>query len=242
MSSISRVARAKQSLSFGVAQRQATIVNVNATGAKADQAWRYEGGKVRRAPSIYLGSSGRRYTDPKASGSVKLPRREQTSNFFITINTNKSPSALEMPRAIRCLEETMNALASDAVLPNYLTFGPRDAHFSGDLASDVIVGVQWRAAIEVGDGVKRLHAHVYLEITHYSQLQINMSRLAEFAKRAWNKCVGAGPLRADKSFYVHVKLMPQNNWSGIMTQYMLKGMAASAIKSDVLVTQPTQLV
>ena len=54
--------------------------------AKTNQAWRYSGGQIVRAPSTDI--NGRKYEDPKDPGQ---PRRKQESNFFLTINPNKVP-------------------------------------------------------------------------------------------------------------------------------------------------------
>ena len=50
--------------------------------AKTNQAWRYAGGQIVRAPSTDI--NGRQYEDPKDPGQ---PRRKQESNFFLTTLT-----------------------------------------------------------------------------------------------------------------------------------------------------------
>ena len=219
----SRVRDVQAALGRGVIRRAPTRV---ATGPsrKADQAWKYEGGVIQRAPSIYLGPGQHRYWDPKSSGTVLMPRRRQESNFFITVNTNKAPDADQMGRAMHCAEEMIDALASDKILPRYVRFGPRDPFYRGDRAQDVIEGVDWRANIEVGEQFHRLHAHIYLKIMHFSQLQIDTTKLEKYARKAWNACVRDrdDDLYAEKSFYIHVKLNDQSDWQSILPRYMAK--------------------
>ena len=54
-----------------------------------------------------------------------------------------------------------------------------------DRYTDVIESVDWKAAVETGDVLHRLHAHIWLTITHYSQVQINVNTTeAEWVPRA----------------------------------------------------------
>lgn len=222
----SRVRDVKSALGRGVIKRAPTQIAIGPS-RKANQAWKYEGGVIARAPSIYLGPGQHKYWDPKSSGAVLMPRRRQESNFFITVNTNKATGDDgEMTRAAHCADEMVDALASETILPRYLRFGPRDPFFRGDRAQDVVESVDWRANVEVGEQFHRIHAHIYLKIIHYSQLQIDAGKLGKFARRAWNACVRDhdDPLYAEKSFYVHIKLNDQSNWQTILPQYMAKAL------------------
>ena len=222
----SRVQTVQAALKSGLVRKKATTINIrNTSGAKANQAWKYADCKIVRAPSLILG--GKEYFDPISStATTKVPRREQESNFWITINTNKAPSLADMPNAVRCMEECLDALASDTVLPRYLTFGPRNTEFKADVARDVVTGIDWKASVEIGDHQHRLHAHIELRIKHYSQLQINRDAMGKFARRAWNRCIGDSPpyLHASRKFYVHVKLEAQQDWQGIKARYQAKAL------------------
>ena len=68
--------------------RMATAdVNLRAgKSAKSDQAWKYPGYNIVRAPNLTLGDN--EYWDPKELPAA-MPRRLQESNFKITINTNR---------------------------------------------------------------------------------------------------------------------------------------------------------
>ena len=46
-----------------------------------------------------------------------------------------------------------------------------------------MASVDWNGAVETGDVLKRLHAHVWLKITHYSQIQIDVHKLTGAARK-----------------------------------------------------------
>lgn len=199
--------------------------------AKSKQAWRYPGSKIVRAPSTRLGSTV--YVDPKHPGE-DLPRRKQESNFFITINTNKSPDKAEdIDIAIKHMENMLTKLADETVLATYLRFGPKDQCYEKDKYADVVHSVDWKAAVETGDVMKRVHAHVWLTVTHYSQIQINVQMLMYQARKYYNEGMplvqlgGKSVLSMDEFPYVHVKLLPQSDWTDVMRQYIHKGMTAA---------------
>ena len=199
--------------------------------AKTKQAWRYPGGKILRAPSTRLGSAV--YTDPKHPGE-NLPRRKQESNFFITINSNKAPEQTEhIQLAVSHMERMLEKLADEKVMATYLRFGPKDPTYEKDKYSDVVHSVEWKAAVETGDVMKRVHSHIWLTITHYSQIQINIQMLMWQARKHYNHGMplvqlgGKSMLSMDEFPYVHVKLLPQSDWTDVMRQYIHKGMAAA---------------
>ena len=207
--------------------------------AKTKQAWRYPGNKVVRAPSTRLGSGV--YTDPKHPNE-NLPRRKQESNFFITINSNKSPATTEHTRlVVQQMEKMLKNISNEAVLATYLKFGPKDKiPYAEDKYADVIHSIDWKAAVETGDVMKRVHAHIWLTITHYSQVQINVQMLMHYARQHYNDGMpygvriggdhhgkGGSFLTLDEMPYVHVKLLPQGDWTDVMRQYIHKGMAAA---------------
>lgn len=189
--------------------------------AKTGQAWKYKGGAVERAPSLSLGSGT--YTDGKHPGE-RLPRRYQESNFFITINTNKAPETEEeTATAVSHCEQMLGHLS--AWVSKYTHFGPRDQHYSRDRFADVIADVDWQSNVEIGDQQRRVHAHIWLTIQHYSQIQIDIPKLTEEARVSYNAGLQVGsPLRVTNP-YVNVKLMPQSDFTNIIRSYMVKGMA-----------------
>ena len=200
--------------------------------AKSKQAWRYPGGNIVRAPSTRLGSTT--YTDPKHPGE-NLPRRKHESNFFLTINCNKSPMEPEHVQiAVKQMEKMLEALSDESVVSQYLKFGPKDAHYQKDKYSDVIHSIDWMAKVETGDVMRRVHAHVWMTITHYSQVQINVQMLMHLARKYYNDGIPFGIqinknsyLHLDEMPYCHVKLLPQSDWTDVMRQYIHKGMASA---------------
>lgn len=223
----SKVGLAQRAL--GIKINQAPTVITSASGdAKAQQAWKYPGFVIQRAPGVTL-KSGKQYTDNKP-GSQGLPRRVQESNFSITISTLKSPSAANLNRAYHCLNRALQALASEQVFVNIIKFGPKSAWFRDDLPSDVITGVDWNASIELGGKYNRLHAHILVTIRHYSQIQIDPFAVERYARTAWNRCVQDqnSPLYATGKFYVHVKPRSQKDYPLISQQYIIKDYVATA--------------
>lgn len=223
--------------------------------AKTNQAWRYAGGQIIRAPSTDI--NGRKYEDPKDPGQ---PRRKQESNFFLTINPNKVPLGDERINADLAMKECLQELAKDKYLAQYLKFGPKvvgkprqSEDYRLDKYEDVIHSVDWKSGVEAGPTLNRLHAHVWVTITHYSQVQINVQALQYLSRELYNTSLkrsllrtppgeqfftagneqrSAGPaigrLEISDLPYVHVKLLPQSDWTDVMRQYIHKGMQASA--------------
>ncbi len=189
--------------------------------AKTKQAWRYQGHQIQRAPGLMI--NGRRYEDPKDPGQ---PRRKQESNFFITINSNKSPTDDQMELGVRHMEHMLKTLADERIMSTYVKFGPVSPEYQDDHYADVIHAVDWKANVETGDVMNRLHAHIWLTITHYSQVQMNVQMLQHHAAKAFNADITmlGSPLRINQKVYVHVKLLPQSDWTTVMKQYIHKGM------------------
>lgn len=189
--------------------------------AKTKQAWKYRGGQILRAPNTWI--NGTTYTDPKDPGQ---PRRKQESNFFITINSNKTvPDDEDRQTGVKHMEEMLKQLMTDRNLAMVLTFGPVDAHYARDKYTDVIDNVEWKGAVETGDKMNRLHCHVWVTIKHYSQIQVNTRMVQHLARDYYNRGLVIGhKLRIGALPYVHTKLLPQSDWTDIMKQYIHKGM------------------
>ena len=194
--------------------------------AKTKQAWRYAGNKIVRAPSTKLGN--RVYVDPK---DPDLPRRKQESNFFLTINSNKSPSPEDTDMCYKAMESMLERLKDERVIATYIKFGPKDDSYTDDRYEDVINSVDWKAAIEQGDKMNRVHTHIWMTVSHYSQIQINIKGLQRQARMYYNSASFEGQRIASDSAlhmralpYVHVKLLPQSDWTDVMRQYIHKAM------------------
>jgi hypothetical protein len=196
-----------------------------ALGVKKAQNWKYPGGVIQRHSDLII--NGTEYFDPKELPDKK-PRRKQESNLFITINTNRAPKnhPADSERAYSAMEDTLRVMADEANICAMLTFGPKDSTYVGDKYADVIDRVEWKAGIETGEVLERLHCHIWMTVHHYSQIQINRQLTQSIFRREYNK-------RAPESMqvkgmpYVAVKLLPQSDFMTIMKQYMHKGLTDS---------------
>ena len=211
-------------------------VNLPAEGKdkpiKKGQAWKYPGGVIARMEGGPAHLRDHIDTDK--------PRRKQESNFFITINTNKTTVATrkrQMPAlhdsavARDACRMTLDHLKKDQTICSYLKFGPKHPEVYGnDKYDEVIEKIEWNSNVEEGETYNRIHGHIWMTVHHYSQVQINPCALADTFKGRYNQLVsGIAPhftLRGRP--YVHVKLLPQSNWTDVMKQYIHKGMAPNA--------------
>lgn len=221
------------------------VVGENASASvKANQAWKYPNNKIVRAPSVYLGAKNRFYTDPKADDSrpdmqgvegvedrrpdLSQPRRKQESSFFITINPNKAyKDALTQAQAEQRVANAIRPMAEDpSVLATLFMFGPVSTHYKNDFAEDVIEpNVEFRARVETGEKKNRVHAHIWLTVTHYSQIQMDRVVIErEFTKAYNNGLSPSDPAYIKNRPYVQIKLLPQSSFMTIMKQYLNKSM------------------
>lgn len=193
--------------------------------AKSKQAWKYAGGSIVRSPELTI--NGTKYTDHDRPGQQSgLARRKQESNFFITINSNKSPrDAFNIDAALKAMDHMLEALSKENVLATFIKFGPKHEHYREDKYADVIAGIDWKAASETGPNQGKVHSHIWLTISHYSQIQINVQMLMYQAKRLYNDSVLVKGDKITRQPYVHIKLLPQSNWTDVMRQYIHKAMA-----------------
>ena len=194
--------------------------------AKAQQAWKYAGNRVERAPTVLLDpDSADPYTDPKP-GNEGLPRRKQESNFLITVNSNIAASSDGQQEALeKQMKATMQYLQKRGSIAKYLKFGPVDnKHYGKDKFKAVIHSVDWKADVETGPLNGRVHGHAWLTITHYSQIQIDSKLMQHLARAAFNGSTVPNATQWKRLPYVHVKRLPQSNWTEVMRQYIHKAM------------------
>jgi len=214
--------------------------------SKNDQSWKYKGGLVDRAPSVMLGGA-HLYDHKVDSTGTKVPRRSQESNFFLTINPNLAPRSVDDVYKVTAAVETMaKELGTDTGVANILKYGPKNPEVYGaDLYAQVISGIEWKAGVEMGGVAGRTHMHAWLTVTHYSQVQIDVHKLQYLARHLYNEAYAGNDvsfpaaseltkrrhMRSDDKFvitklpYVHVRLLPQSNWTSIMRSYIQKGMS-----------------
>jgi len=202
-------------------------------------AWRYKGGSVLRAGAEL--DINKYYDHKSATGTEhvysatgpaladRMPRRRHESNFFITINPNLGANTRsgegDRDTLYATLNSVLNDISSEAVIASYLKYGPKHDVYKDDLYRDVVVSREWNAASETGPVKARVHAHIWLTLHHYSQVQINTKMLQYLVRERFN-AFDYGSGRQLKGLpYVHVKLLPQSNWTTVMKGYIHKAMS-----------------
>lgn len=155
-----------------------------------------------------------------------LGRRKQQSNFFMTLNTNKRK--FDEARDTDAMSHAIDTVFKQRVY-YILWFGPKHLDtYGGDgsFADDVVEKIEVRAGIERGPVTGALHAHLYLTITHWSQLQIDIPRLQFIFKEAYNE--KAIHKMTDKGrLAIKVELMPQTDFGQIMASYLSKSVGGN---------------
>ena len=218
----------------------------NKIAKKADGNWRYPGGKIQRGDHLsgLVNSNGDAYTDDKDKEDA-LGRRKHESNFFITLNTNRSLSAAvgvsgacaEVGR--EAAKDTLDFLALDSSICKFIKFGPVSKHYQYDKYEHVIKSVEWTASVETGENYERLHVHIWLTVHHYSQVQINRPVISAMFKEYYNgllnKHIAFKPqLQCKGRPYCNVKLLPTSDWAMVLRQYIHKAMAPGQNAADFL--------
>lgn len=243
-------------------------------GSKYMQEYMYPGGRIVRAPSVFLGPELRYYTDPrgdnhftyddglaqqsiqgktaaemKAMGikSLKegLPRRSVESNFLITINPNRKWGADGHDPIVKVIfgrtltqltsySEFLSILKVPATTKQTPTRPDFSGHYKNDALNftDVISNTDIKGVIEVGDKQKRMHAHLVVEIKHYSMLQINKLLVKNLFLTIWNKICEESPgyrvYALRKGPYIDVQLLKQKNAMEIVKAYMEKSLGGTS--------------
>ena len=205
------------------------------SSVKKTGAWRYPNGIIQRMDRRKIGT--KEYFDDKDESEN---RRKHESNFFITINTNRSMAGINGATAEigkQACRRTLDWLSEADTLCTYIKFGPKNPRVYGeDRFEDVIQKVEWQANVEVGEKLERLHCHIWLTMHHFSQVQVNMPVIQHLFNRKYNEEINANTDSAGKLSlaqrgkpYVNVKLLPTSDWAMVMRQYIHKGMEAAKV-------------
>jgi hypothetical protein len=193
---------------------------------KALGAWRYKDSTILRAgPELDI----TKYFDHKSEPGNRLPRRRHESNFFITINPNLGANTKDGLSDSDSLYASLNGvleyISAEKVIATYLKYGPKHTEYMNDVYSDVIVQRDWMAAAETGPKKARVHAHIWLTLHHYSQVQIDTKMLAHIVRDVFNANAKQGGRTLKGLPYVHIKLLPQSDWTDVMKGYIHKAMS-----------------
>jgi hypothetical protein len=154
---------------------------------------------------------------------VRLGRRKQQSNLFITINTNKRrfDEVVDTEAMLRALSHCFQKEVT-----NVLRFGPvHQLTYGGDwqYADAVIDTVEMRACVERGPVTGALHAHLFLTINHWSHIQVDIRRLQVMFKEQLHMHSSKSVKIPERALpAVMVKLYLQTDWGQIMAHYLTK--------------------
>lgn len=158
-------------------------------------------------------------------------RRLRESNFLVTIAPNIHVGEGDA-LITGAFKDALHELFSDNGLANCIKFGPSrmtGQRFRADTYSDHIDSVEASIGIEVGPVKRRLHAHVILRVTHYSQIQLDRGRMSDFIiwhmKQSgkmpngwWERTPGN---RAKFGWMkIDITLLPQKNLNEVLLQYV----------------------
>ena len=202
---------------------------------KEEQAWLYPDFKIQRAPSLYI--NGKKYVDPKSMPEER-PRRVRESNFKLLINPNKV-----VPEDLREVADAVWEGGHSSVKAGLwdgscVSFGPTDPEeYGSDRAKDVIIDVAFHAVTEVGEKVKRLHAHPIVKMKHYSQLHLSTRGIMKAFKKGYNRSLESlldkeasafkaarirHALKMHGEAFVQLSLMNSDKYNEVMTRYAFK--------------------
>lgn len=197
----------------------------SAAATKSHGAWRYKDGIIERHESTRI--NGRNYFDPKPglNGERTLPRRKNESNFLLTINPNLAPrDGADVQAVGAALKTVMSEMGGEAGVRFMLKFGPKDDVFKSDRYEDVVLGYDWKAGVEMGPRAGRVHAHAWLTIRHISQVQLDVKKIQDMTRQRYNALYsGTKQYKITRMPYVHIKLLPQAQWTEIVKSYLHKG-------------------
>jgi hypothetical protein len=172
-------------------------------------------------------SAGEKHDHNLGRAGEAIGRRKQQSNFFITLNTNRRKfDEAQDPGAVRA---ALSACFGKHIY-DILTFGP--AH-PDTYAADALNPNEFIEQIDVKAGVERgpvtgcLHAHVYLTISHWSQLRINKLALQALFKDEYNAhaAPGRGQMPLKSLPACKIELTPQTDFGQILAHYLSKQVA-----------------
>jgi len=164
--------------------------------------------------------------DPAAPG---LGRRKHETKLFITLNPNKGGYGAGDDAAVyEGMTRVVKSLARDETLQKLIVFGPcikyHGEKYQGDSYAAHVEEISVSAAVERGDRQLRSHAHLFISMVHYSQVQISKTLLQRHAREVYNEGMpDKYKLKGAHAFYCHIKLMPQSDWSEVMQMYLEKG-------------------
>jgi hypothetical protein len=149
--------------------------------------------------------------DPETGNKMYVERRERESNAFITLNTHQKPEINKDEKSMEALLKlVINKLFSEAEMQKWVEIkepylGQGDV-FTLDHASEssIFKSLRILPGIEIGPINKMLHAHIIVELTHYSMLRYNSELFGKRAAELW-RSVAPADLRPEPKFDIEIK-------------------------------------
>lgn len=176
-----------------------------------------------------------------AQASSTRGREPKESNFFVTINLNKSPQnrqqASQWQKAFAVTLQ--NLFLKRNTLESVLVFGPRDQQFAADNYSNDVDSVEANIGVEFGPQTLFLHAHILLSIRHRTQLQLDLNLIKQYIFQRVNRSVPE-LIGAPSEIYLNVKLMPETQYHDQMSIYVSKQSKQSNPQSSLPASQDFQ--
>jgi hypothetical protein len=153
-----------------------------------------------------------RRTPYVAGGRNAVSRREVTSFFFLTINTNISVKEGKLPEGqvdemanllVLSLVDNIKSMSNREFADAFCTNAPigknpqwnKDDHlYTNDDVADYIVDFKIPAmSVEVGSKMNYLHVHTLWEISHKTRLTISVPAVKEWVRGHWDKHIADNP-------------------------------------------------
>jgi hypothetical protein len=123
--------------------------------------------------------------------SSRLEKNQKQSNFFLTINSQQavSKTSLQSSKFVQRFQDVMLMFCEH--IEKFIT---THAGFPTDDKREIEIV----PAIEVGKKQHRIHAHMTIEITHFSRIKLNLPKIRSYFK---HNLVGVNPHVYLKHYY-----------------------------------------
>lgn len=148
--------------------------------------------------------------DPDTGKHMYVERKERESNAFITLNTHQRPIINENEREMEAvLKLVINKLFSETEMQRWVEIKEpcksQGDKFTLDPAPETSIfkSMKILPGIEIGPINGMLHAHIIVELSHFSLLRYNSETFGRRAAELWRDIVPAD-LRPEPQFDISV--------------------------------------
>jgi hypothetical protein len=115
--------------------------------------------------------------------SIPVAKKEKifSSNFFITINTQKTCESLNDP-LLKRFKSCVGRIKRHTELFLRVRDGSQVIE-DGDLDDEKLLSLKFKSGIEIGSEQHRLHTHMLVAIQHkYNDVKINIPKLTQYVQ------------------------------------------------------------